>query len=676
MILSENNNINLGVTFSDGLDNYKKNHRKNYFEEVVTVQAIEEDPNLSLNDKLKLIDIINSNIDPFEKRLRIMRSLDKEKDFTSKISLILKESPPKMEMIKRILLVFRDYYKNSNILKREFGEVLTPIGTVKDMIEKIDSDFWTSPYTKDGTIKRVLDCSNGSGIFLWMVIYKFMIGLNQIIIDEEDRYKFIIENIIYACEIQKSKMFNWLCIADLYDCYDLNVYCGSYIDKGFDNHMKEVWNIDTFSLIISNPPYQESIDGNNRSRPLYNIFIEKSIKISEMILFITPSRWLSGGFGLDNFRNMMFNRKDIKLINHFDSKIKIFDNVDIVGGVSYFMLDRSYNGDVLFNGVYCKLNKYDIWVDPKYHNLLDRFILSDNLSTICKSKSFWMNFNDNELDRESNYDNILCYVAKQKGLRRYIKNNKLSNSSKLLIDKYKIFTPAANGEKPNFGNLITGLPNESASNTYLTLYLNSKEEIDSLKSYMSTKFCNFFLSLRKNTQNIKPDTLKWIPMVPFDREWTNEKLFEYFNLSNDEIDMIIGKNRIYIIENDGVEYTESYWYELIDGEKINLIFPKIHNTSCICRSILNDFTNLKEDKWSVKIDNMYYYLSNISGIDKVDLCGKSGIHITTESTSTKYGMDKIYFTFLLSQCNKDDSKRLEENMVRIIRDTKLNTLLK
>ena len=75
-----------------------------------------------------------------------------------------------------------------------------------------------------------------------------MHGLRNHFPNEEERYKFIIENMIYACELQKSKMFNWLCTTDLYDQYDLNVYCGSYIDNGFDNHMKEVWGIEKFSL--------------------------------------------------------------------------------------------------------------------------------------------------------------------------------------------------------------------------------------------------------------------------------------------------------------------------------------------------------------------------------------------------------------------------------------------
>ena len=75
----------------------------------------------------------------------------------------------------------------------------------------------------------------------------------------------------------------------------------------------------------------------------------------------------------------------------------------------------------------------------------------------------------------------------------------------------------------------------------MTLLTNSENESKSLISYMNTKFCNFFLSLRKNTQNMKPDTFKWIPLVELDRQWTDDLLFEYFNLTEDEQKLILQK---------------------------------------------------------------------------------------------------------------------------------------
>jgi tRNA1(Val) A37 N6-methylase TrmN6 len=62
----------------------------------------------------------------------------------------------------------------------------------------------------------------------------------------------------------------------------MNIYTGSFLDEGFDKHMKEVWGLDGFDIIVGNPPYQQN-DGGGRNlssaKPLYNLFVEKSIPI-------------------------------------------------------------------------------------------------------------------------------------------------------------------------------------------------------------------------------------------------------------------------------------------------------------------------------------------------------------------------------------------------------------
>lgn len=55
---------------------------------------------------------------------------------------------------------------------------------------------------------------------------------------------------------------------------------------------------------------------------------------------------------------------------------------------------------------------------------------------------------------------------------------------------------------------------------------------------MKCKLPNFMLSLRKISQHISESTCKWIPLIPFDREWTNKQIYEYFKLTQDEIEII------------------------------------------------------------------------------------------------------------------------------------------
>jgi hypothetical protein len=69
----------------------------------------------------------------------------------------------------------------------------------------------------------------------------------------------------------------------------------------------------------------------------------------------------------------------------------------------------------------------------------------------------------------------------------------------------------------------------------VTFLVDSENEAKSLKSFLQTKFANYLLSLRKVSQDIKPDTCKWIPLVDLTQEWSDTKLYSLYNLTQDEI---------------------------------------------------------------------------------------------------------------------------------------------
>ena len=53
--------------------------------------------------------------------------------------------------------------------------------------------------------------------------------------------------------------------------------------KDFDEHMKNVWGVDKFDIVIANPPYK---------RKLNLKFLNKVSLISNTSLFVHPSSWL------------------------------------------------------------------------------------------------------------------------------------------------------------------------------------------------------------------------------------------------------------------------------------------------------------------------------------------------------------------------------------------------
>ena len=112
----------------------------------------------------------------------------------------------------------------------------------------------------------------------------------------------------------------------------------SYWKANNNNDMK-------FNAIVGNPPYME-MDGGAQSsaKPIYNQFVEIAKKINpNYISMIMPTRWYSGGKGLDEFRDNMLNDKNIAILHDFLNPKQVFPNTNIRGGVCYFLWDQKHN---------------------------------------------------------------------------------------------------------------------------------------------------------------------------------------------------------------------------------------------------------------------------------------------------------------------------------------------
>lgn len=74
---------------------------------------------------------------------------------------------------------------------------------------------------------------------------------------------------------------------------------------------------------------------------------------------------------------------------------------------------------------------------------------------------------------------------------------------------------------------------------YIVKYENSLEESKSCLSYLKTKFTFLLRDIIQYDKNFNQYVFNLIPIVPFDREWTDEQLFDYFELSEEERNIIL-----------------------------------------------------------------------------------------------------------------------------------------
>ena len=228
---------------------------------------------------------------------------------------------------------------------------------------------------------------------------------------------------------------------------------------------------------------------------------------------------------------------DIVYINTIaDAKTIFGNNVDIKGGVNYFLKDSSYDGKCELDGSFIDLPKSDIIRNPKYNNIVKAVQEYDNITIFYKSQDYHkIQTNDKRLQKLKGKNDVVCYVSQKKGLIQYIDKNELVKDA----TKHKVLVPdGAYGANSGFGNIIVTKPNEVHSKTYISFEFDTGTKANSFASYLKCKLPNLMLSLRKLSQHTNADTCKWIPVVPLDREWTDKEVYEYFDFSEEDVELI------------------------------------------------------------------------------------------------------------------------------------------
>ena len=144
-----------------------------------------------------------------------------------------------------------------------------------------------------------------------------------------------------------------------------------------------------FDFIIGNPPYQLSDGGNGVSaKPIYQLFVEQAKKLQpRYMVMITPSRWFSGGKGLDAFRETMLNDRRIRKIVDYINAKDCFPENSVSGGVNYFLWDREYSGKCEFTTI---LNGKEDTAE-RYLNEFDGFVRYNQAVDILHKVNFQNN---------------------------------------------------------------------------------------------------------------------------------------------------------------------------------------------------------------------------------------------------------------------------------------------
>jgi len=311
-----------------------------------------------------------------------------------------------------------------------------------------------------------------------------------------------------------------------------------------------------FDVIIGNPPYQLASDGGTRDVPIYQIFVEQAKQLEPRYLtMVIPSRWMAGGLGLTDFRQVMLSDTRIRDLVDYPNAAEVFPSVGINGGVCYFLWDATYDGPCSVTSVRGgdvngptsrSLNEFDVLVrDSRALDILRKVLAHNEASVntiLARDKEFgWTSNFDGFHEKQRKGDLPLYYIRTMKRAVGYIARKEVTKSQHL-IDTWKVLVPKVGSgrERERSGvDLVLGpslvAPSPSVcTQSFLFFFVSSREEAESLQSYYTTRFFRFLVSLRKITQDATHSTYHWVPMQKWNRTWTDAALYKKYGITKEE----------------------------------------------------------------------------------------------------------------------------------------------
>lgn len=407
---------------------------------------------------------------------------------------------------------------------QEYGDKYLTVEQATKLVDLIPISEFINPN------KKFADTSSGSGSILIAIKNRLMKGLETVIVDSKQREKHIIENMIYAFEIQQRNVI----LSKL-----------RYNPNGYDDNISRVNTLkhsitDKFDVIVSFPPIKET--------DKFDIFFERQhglVKDGGYIVGLTGPNWMIYQSMKTQFFPKMIKINQLEYLNinsmqkdfieyskhtcHFVyRKIKkshatkvtcAFKNKTIISDVDFNMDSCiptvfSYDVQSMFNDIIFNkdVNKFDFSYKKGHFHSRDSEHLIDSTELNDENKHIYT-------VRVSHNQNTIKYGKPIRSIPDYA--------------NYKVFISIGTGGlNPWYTNNCTG--------THHAVYNNvdNEQQAKNLTNILKLKFYQFIIDITQwsgfNTNTVVYN----LPAVDLNQEWTNESLYKYLKLTDSQISII------------------------------------------------------------------------------------------------------------------------------------------
>jgi len=297
------------------------------------------------------------------------------------------------------------------------------------------------------------------------------------------------------------------------------------------NVTEDTKNMPKFDVVVGNPPYNGNAQLHQR---FFNLSVDTLIKNDGVVAFLQPATpYLNKKSDIGKFKhheqmkeyikqyettawlfspNMYFSEADIGNILSVTILKKTKSNEEISTVTYDFNGEQKTFNDIALEDISIHGNKPEI-VNSIRHKIEKYIKLNGSLNDIIGNKN----------------KPFLCRLGK---IRGDISGRNSSTNCTEPFFKNSFFTLVSKRKELHIYDSVDYETDE------FSIGCSTREEAENVYTYCTTKFTQFALSLLKFTTNNHRGELKSIPVVDFADVWTDKKLFDLFELTQDEIDFI------------------------------------------------------------------------------------------------------------------------------------------
>ena len=315
--------------------------------------------------------------------------------------------------------------------------------------------------------------------------------------------------------------------------------------------------------VVGNPPYNHRDGGQGGSAsPIYHkiLNIVREELDPKYETNVIPSRWIfgtgKGGKEMAEFRKGMLQDRSMQYMKVFTSSETCFPPpTSIKGGVCYYLRNKDHDGKCevsIVDGSFeatslCYLDEEG--TDAFNPNPVTRSILKkvkahgfpSQKDRALAAKAFGLRTNEmSDVTSPVGEKTLKVYQNQSIGYR----DPKTLPKGHEMVDTYQVIVPkACEGKGGENLQVITepiiAEPGSVCTETYTVVdNLVTEEEAVMFKAYLKTRFARFLIHTKKPTQDAARGVYANLPAIGQQEMWTDESLYKYFDLTQEEIDFI------------------------------------------------------------------------------------------------------------------------------------------